>query len=106
MLLQGNVAVIYGAGGAVARAFAGEGARGVPHRARSGTPTMAELAGIYPKSSGLTWEQFTGFLASTAHTRRVMALDGVANMAVFIASDKVSGMTGTTVNLTVDAVAD
>jgi len=35
-----------------------------------------------------------------------MALDEVANMAVFIASDKVSGMTGTTVNLTVDAVAD
>ena len=61
---------------------------------------MAELAGIYPKSLGLTWEQFTGFLASTAHTRRVMALDEVANMAVFTASDKASGMTGTTVNLT------
>jgi NAD(P)-dependent dehydrogenase (short-subunit alcohol dehydrogenase family) len=70
------------------------------------TPTMAELAEIYAKASGLTWEQFTGFLASTAHTQRVMALDEVANMAVFIASDKASGMTGTTVNLTMGAVAD
>jgi len=70
------------------------------------TPTMRELAEIYAKSSGLTWEQFTGFLASTAHTRRVMALDEMANMAVFIASDKASGMTGTTVNLTMGAVAD
>jgi len=70
------------------------------------TPTMRELAEIYAKSSGLTWEQFTGFLASTAHTRRVMVLGEVANMAAFIASDKASGLTGTTVNLTMGAVAD
>jgi NAD(P)-dependent dehydrogenase (short-subunit alcohol dehydrogenase family) len=70
------------------------------------TPTMRELAEIRAKSSGLTWEQFTGFLAGTAHTRRVMALDEVANLAVFMASDKASGMTGTTVNLTMGALAD
>jgi len=70
------------------------------------THTMAELAEIYAKSSGLTWEQFTGYFASTAHTRRVMRLNEVASMAVFMASDKASGMTGTTVNLTMGAVAD
>jgi enoyl-[acyl-carrier-protein] reductase (NADH) len=67
---------------------------------------MRELAGNYAKTSGLTWEQFTGFLASTAHTRRVMTLDEVANMAVFMASGKASGITGTTVNLSMGAVAD
>jgi NAD(P)-dependent dehydrogenase (short-subunit alcohol dehydrogenase family) len=70
------------------------------------THTMRELAGNYAKTSGLTWEQFTGFLASTAHTRRVMTLDEVANMAVFMASGKASGITGTTVNLSMGAVAD
>ena len=70
------------------------------------TATMAELAEIRAKSSGLTWEQFTGYFASTTHTRRVMALDEVASMAVFMASDKASGMTGTTVNLSMGALAD
>ena len=70
------------------------------------TPTMRELSEIRAKSSGLTWEQFTGYFASTAHTRRVMALEEVADMAVFMASDKASGMTGTTVNLSMGALAD
>jgi enoyl-[acyl-carrier-protein] reductase (NADH) len=35
-----------------------------------------------------------------------MALEDVANMAAFMASDRASGMTGTTVNLTMGAVAD
>jgi enoyl-[acyl-carrier-protein] reductase (NADH) len=35
-----------------------------------------------------------------------MELDELANMAVFLASDKASGVTGTTVNLTMGAVAD
>ena len=32
------------------------------------TGTMKELAGIRAESSGLTWEQFTGYFASTTHT--------------------------------------
>jgi enoyl-[acyl-carrier-protein] reductase (NADH) len=35
-----------------------------------------------------------------------MALEEVANMAVFMASDRASGMTGTTVNLTMGGAAD
>jgi enoyl-[acyl-carrier-protein] reductase (NADH) len=58
------------------------------------------------KALGMTWEQFQGNLASTTHRRRAMALEEVANMAVFMASDKASGMTGTTVNLTMGGVAD
>jgi NAD(P)-dependent dehydrogenase (short-subunit alcohol dehydrogenase family) len=70
------------------------------------TSTMRELAGIRAKASGTTWEQFTGYFASTTHTRRVMALGEVANMAVFMASDRASGMTGTTVNLSMGSLGD
>ncbi|EFH86849.1 SDR family NAD(P)-dependent oxidoreductase [Ktedonobacter racemifer] len=58
------------------------------------------------KASGMTWEQFQGYLASTTHPRRVMTLEEMANMAVFMASDKASGMTGTTVNLTMGSLDD
>jgi enoyl-[acyl-carrier-protein] reductase (NADH) len=54
----------------------------------------------------MTWEQFQGYLAGTTHPRRVMTLEEVANMAVFMASDKASGMTGTTVNLTMGSLDD
>jgi enoyl-[acyl-carrier-protein] reductase (NADH) len=58
------------------------------------------------KASGATYEQFQGFLAGTTHPRRVMTLAEVANVAVFVASDKASGMTGTTVNLTMGSLDD
>jgi len=58
------------------------------------------------KAMGMTMEQFEGFLASTTHVRRVQTIEEVANMAVFMASDKASGMTGTTVNLTMGTVDD
>jgi enoyl-[acyl-carrier-protein] reductase (NADH) len=66
------------------------------------TSTMKEIYDLKAKALGITWEQFQGNLAST-HPRRVMTLEEVANMAVFMASDKASGMTGTTVNLTMAA---
>jgi NAD(P)-dependent dehydrogenase (short-subunit alcohol dehydrogenase family) len=69
------------------------------------TSTMKEVFDAKPRS-GMTWEQFQAFLASTTHRRRVMVLEEVANMAVFMASDKASGMTGTTVNLTMGGAAD
>ena len=68
------------------------------------TTTMKEIFKFKP--SGMTWEQFQGYLASTTHPRRVMKLEEVANMAVFMASDKASGMTGTTVNLTMGSLDD
>jgi NAD(P)-dependent dehydrogenase (short-subunit alcohol dehydrogenase family) len=68
------------------------------------TRTMREV--FDAKASGMTWEQFQEFLANTTHPRRVMTLDEVANMAAFMASDKASGMTGTTVNLTMGSLDD
>jgi NAD(P)-dependent dehydrogenase (short-subunit alcohol dehydrogenase family) len=55
---------------------------------------------------GMTWEQFQEYVASTTHPRRLMTLEEMANTAVFMASDKASGMTGTTVNLTMGSLDD
>ncbi|GHO81575.1 hypothetical protein KSD_93460 [Ktedonobacter sp. SOSP1-85] len=69
------------------------------------TRTMKEVFDV-KAASGITWEQFQGYLASTTHPRRVMTLEEVANMAVFMASDKASRMTGATVNLTMGSLDD
>jgi NAD(P)-dependent dehydrogenase (short-subunit alcohol dehydrogenase family) len=58
------------------------------------------------KATGMTWEQFQEMLASRTHPRRLMTLEEMANTAVFMASDKASGMTGTTVNLTMGSLDD
>jgi NAD(P)-dependent dehydrogenase (short-subunit alcohol dehydrogenase family) len=68
------------------------------------TSTMREIFDV--KATGMSWEQFQEYLASTTHRRRVMTLDEVANVAAFMASDKASGMTGTTVNLTMGGAPD
>jgi NAD(P)-dependent dehydrogenase (short-subunit alcohol dehydrogenase family) len=70
------------------------------------TKTMKEAFELKASRAGMTWEQFQTFLANWSHPRRVMTLEEVANMAAFMASDKASGMTGTTVNLTMGGVAD
>jgi NAD(P)-dependent dehydrogenase (short-subunit alcohol dehydrogenase family) len=68
------------------------------------TATMREAFEARP--SGITWAQFQEYLAGTTHPGRVMTLTEVANVAVFMASDKASGMTGTTVNLTMGSLDD
>ena len=70
------------------------------------TDTMREVFDAKAQTLGITWEQFQGYLASTTHPQRVMTLDEVANTAAFVASDKASGMTGTTVNLTMGSLDD
>jgi NAD(P)-dependent dehydrogenase (short-subunit alcohol dehydrogenase family) len=70
------------------------------------TRTMVDAFEAHAKPSGMTWEQFQGFLANSTHTRRVMKLEEAANIAVFMASDQASGMTGTTVNLTMGSLDD
>lgn len=70
------------------------------------TSTMKEVFEIKAKRSGMTWEQFTAFLANDTHARRVVTLDEMANVAVFVASDQASGLTGTTVNLTMGSLDD
>ena len=54
----------------------------------------------------MTFEQWQEGLASRTHTRRLMTLAEVADVAAFVASDKASGMTGTTVNLSMGTLDD
>jgi NAD(P)-dependent dehydrogenase (short-subunit alcohol dehydrogenase family) len=70
------------------------------------TETFREVFDIKAKPMGVTWEQFTQYIANTSHTQRGSMLEELANMAVFMASDKASGMTGTNVNLTMGALDD
>jgi len=58
------------------------------------------------KATGMTWEQFQEQLAARTHTRRLSTLAELAEVAVFMASDNASGMTGTTVNLTMGSLDD
>lgn len=54
----------------------------------------------------MTWEQWQETLASRNHARRLMTLDELADAAAFLASDRASGLTGTTVNLTMGSLDD
>ena len=57
-------------------------------------------------ASAMTWEQFTEALASRTHPRRLSTLEELANVAVFMASDRASRMTGTIVNLAMGSLDD
>ena len=70
------------------------------------TRTIKDAYEPRAKASGMTWNQWQELLASRTHPRRLMTLEEMANMAVFMASDKASGMTGTTVNLTMGSLDD
>jgi NAD(P)-dependent dehydrogenase (short-subunit alcohol dehydrogenase family) len=70
------------------------------------TATLKEAFEPRAQASGMTWEQFQDSLAARTHTRRLMTLAELADVAVFMASDKASGMTGTTVNLTMGSLDD
>jgi NAD(P)-dependent dehydrogenase (short-subunit alcohol dehydrogenase family) len=70
------------------------------------TGTLKEAFETRAKALGMTWEQWQQSLAGRTHTRRLSTLAELANVAVFMASDQASGMTGTTVNLTMGSLDD
>jgi len=79
---------------------------GLRPQAMPETRTIKEAFEPRAKAWGMTWEQWQKFLASRTHARRLMTLEEMANMAVFMASDKASGMTGTIVNLSMGSLDD
>jgi NAD(P)-dependent dehydrogenase (short-subunit alcohol dehydrogenase family) len=88
--------------------LAPEGVRVVGLRpyAMPATSTIRDAFEPRAQASGMTWEQWQEMLASKVHPRRLMTLEEMANVAVFVASDRASGMTGTTVNLTMGRLDD
>jgi NAD(P)-dependent dehydrogenase (short-subunit alcohol dehydrogenase family) len=79
---------------------------GLRPQAMPETARIEESFELYAKASGMTWDQFKESLAGRTHTRRLSTLEEMANMAVFMASDMASGMTGTIVNLTMGSLGD
>jgi NAD(P)-dependent dehydrogenase (short-subunit alcohol dehydrogenase family) len=79
---------------------------GLRPQAMPETATIREAFEPRAEATGLSWEQWQERLASRTHTRRLMTLEEMADVAVFMASDKASGMTGTIVNLTMGSLDD
>ena len=79
---------------------------GLRPQAMPETGTIKEAFEPRAEATGMTWEQWQEMLASRTHPRRLMTLEETANAAVFLASDQASGMTGTTVNLTMGSLDD
>ena len=88
--------------------FASHGIRAVCMRS-TGLPetrTIEIVFGLHAKAMGISQEQFLGFVESMTHRKRSSTLAEVADTAVFLASDKASGMTGTVANLTGGIIVD
>jgi NAD(P)-dependent dehydrogenase (short-subunit alcohol dehydrogenase family) len=75
--------------------------QGIPETAR-----IKDGFESYAEASGMTWDQFHDSLARRTHTRRLSTLAELAGVAVFMASEEASGMTGTTVNLAMGSLDD
>jgi NAD(P)-dependent dehydrogenase (short-subunit alcohol dehydrogenase family) len=70
------------------------------------TTTIRESFGRYAKAAGVTPADFQARFEGMTHTRRLTTLDEFARVAVFMASDQASAMTGTVVNLSAGGVVD
>jgi NAD(P)-dependent dehydrogenase (short-subunit alcohol dehydrogenase family) len=79
---------------------------GLRPQAMPETGTIRDAFEPRREASGMTWDQWLEMLASRTHPRRLMTLEEMANVAAFMASDRASGITGTTVNLTMGRLDD
>jgi NAD(P)-dependent dehydrogenase (short-subunit alcohol dehydrogenase family) len=70
------------------------------------TRTIRDAYEPRAKATGLSWEDWQKLLATRTHGRRLMKLEEMANLAAFAASDQGSGLTGTTINLTMGSLDD
>jgi len=71
-------------------------------------PETASIREVFDlkAASVMTWEQWQETQAGRTHRRRLMTLGELAGVAAFVASDRASGLTGTTVNLTLGSLDD
>src|SRR5262245_24567716 len=60
----------------------------------------------YSRELGITPEQFQESVAARTHTRRLTTLGEMTNVAVFMASDQASAITGTIANLSMGSLDD
>ena len=106
----------FGAACAAVEAFARTLAAEVgPHGVRvvclrsSGSPGRTDAGRNFErhaKAAGVTVEQFQAKLTDATMLRRLTTLEEVANVAVFVASERASAMTATSVNVSCGLVED
>jgi NAD(P)-dependent dehydrogenase (short-subunit alcohol dehydrogenase family) len=70
------------------------------------TGSLREAFEIRAEALGTTWDEWQQVLAGRTHPHRLSTLDELANAAAFAASDLGSGLTGTTLNLTMGSLDD
>ncbi len=70
------------------------------------TGTIKEVFGIHAQKLEVSWEEFHAIVAAKNHRRRLATLAELANVAVFMASDEASAMTGTMANLSIGMLDD
>ena len=70
------------------------------------TGSLEEAFEIRAEALGTTWDEWQQVLAGRTHPHRLSTLDELANAAAFAASDLGSGLTGTTVDLTMGGLGD
>ena len=70
------------------------------------TGRIQEVFRLSANALGMTAEQFHESIAGRTHTRRLPTLAEMTNVAVFMASDEASSMTGTIVNLSMGSLDD
>jgi NAD(P)-dependent dehydrogenase (short-subunit alcohol dehydrogenase family) len=88
--------------------FAPQGIRVVGLRTQ-GMPETGRIKEVFrlsAKALGMTAEQLHESIAGRTHTRRLTTLAEMTNVAVFMASDGASSMTGTVVNLSMGSLDD
>jgi NAD(P)-dependent dehydrogenase (short-subunit alcohol dehydrogenase family) len=64
------------------------------------TPTIEIVFDLHARALGIERAQFLAMVESRAHRRRSTSLAELAHAAVFAASERGAGLTGTTLNLT------
>lgn len=79
---------------------------GVRPQAMPDTPAIRDAFEPRAQASGLSFEQWLAALAEKTHARRLMTLQELAYLAVFMASDRASAITGSIVNMTMGALDD
>ncbi len=70
------------------------------------TGTIKEVFGLHAKAHRISMEQFQVTIASKNHRRQLLTLAELTNVAVFMASDHASAMTGSIVNLSMGMLDD
>jgi NAD(P)-dependent dehydrogenase (short-subunit alcohol dehydrogenase family) len=110
--LNGGMAPAWAAMEALNRSLSAEfgphGVRSVVIRS-TGLPethTIDIVFGLHAKAIGMPPEQFRAMVEGFTHRKRSSTLAEVAETAVFLASDRGSGLTGTVANLTGGAIVD